>query len=301
MKKKVKSEIKISVNFPTTVELKFNFYKNSFTTFRSPISPLLKSKPTEKANSIKHDNILTTSHEYSNGSLSSRDQLKSPFSSTSGWNGFSQNFPSFVETLNIYQRNTFSSPETFESLMSSLTLNNLDESLKKLDENTIMPKDETVYKVLVEKVVARPELIDAIVEVFKAVLRNKNFFVSNSNFNNTNSTVIKIIIVNKLEVLLGKEAANTQLFTIIKLIQKLYHSTIISKHCVNHFIDLIKLNESGNQTVEHYATMLEKNLKPEKFKRNVDNTFSDPSNNEMTSSGEWSDFDSETARHGVMR
>jgi hypothetical protein len=264
-----------------------------FMTFRSPISPLLDCVTTENSRSIEQANILTTPHEYLNRSTTIREY-------STGWNGFYENFPSFTETFNFPQRNQ---PETFENLMFNFGFENADEILRKLDDTTIMPRDENIYKILVEKVILKPELVDSIVEVFKKVLRLKNLPSNNLNFN-ASSSIIKIIIANKLEVVMesaGKDTSvNTQLFCIIQLVQKLYMNAIISKHCVHYIIDLIKINEK-NKFVETYATMLEKVLESKKCMRNIELNGSDPNNSEMTSSGEWSDFDSETSRHGVFR
>lgn len=261
---------------------------------------MLNSSTAEKCRPIDQGSNLTTSYEYSNRSSSPREYLNN--SSTSGWNGFSQNFPSFVETLNFQQRNLQGFPESFESLMQNFNNENADETVRRINENTIMPKEETIYNVLLEKAILQPNLVDSVVEIFNKVLWNKS--TSSSNLNcNTSSTVIKIIIVNKLEVLLesaGKELENTQLASIIKLIQKLYQNAIISKHSVNYIIDLIKNNENSNKFVHHYATKLETIVESKISQRKLEFNGHDK-NNEMTSSGEWSDFDSETSRHGFLR
>ena len=186
--------------------------------------------------------------------------------------------------------------------MQNFNFENADETVRKINENTIMPKEEIVYNILIQKVILQPKLVDSVVEIFNKVLWNKSSSSSSLNCS-TSSTVIKMIIVNKLEVLLesaGKELENTQLASVIKLIQKLYQSAIISKQSVNFIIDLIKNNENGKNYVHHYAKKLEKILDSKISHRKLKYNGNDK-NNEMTSSGEWSDFDSETSRHGFLR
>lgn len=232
-----------------------------------------------------------TSREYLNRSSTSQEFL------APGWNGFSQNFPPLFETFNHFHNN---SQETFENLMINFCSDNADETIRKINENTLMPIDESVYKILLEKVLTYPKLIEKLIEILMKFLRLKNLSSSNLNCT-TQSSMIKIAISNKLEVLLemaGEEtAANNQLLTVIKLITKLYQNAIISKVCVNYFIDLIKMYENGNKCINTYTTMLKEVLT---FQNNIDHIGADP-NSEMTSSGEWSDLDSETSRHGFMR
>jgi hypothetical protein len=180
---------------------------------------------------------------------------------------------------------------------------NVDETLRKLNGSTLMPSDEIVCKILLEKAIYNPKLVDGVVEIFKKIFGMKT--VTSNNLNCTNaSSIIKTLIANKLDELLestGTEAAaSTFLFNITNLITKLYQNSIISKLCVNCIIDLIKVYENGNKFDKTYTSILTKALENRKLKRNG----SDPkieSYNEMTSSGEWSDFDSETSRHGFLR
>lgn len=215
-------------------------------------------------------------------------------SSTSGWNGFSQKFPSFTEAMNIQQQQRQTHQHSFESLIDEMTTENSDKIINKINDSLAIPEGEAPYETLLDKLTFSPELLEPIVEVIKKILRCQPGTSSTSEFEKK-STFMCQIIHHKLEISLnsfGNKSSNNQVLIVVKLVQRLYENSLVTKHFINNVIESVRIyendnnfNQSGSAMFKNIATNLEK------FRDKQMNSF-DRNNNEVTSSGDWSDFDS---------
>lgn len=215
-------------------------------------------------------------------------------SSASGWNGFSQKFPSFTEAVDIQQQLRQAHQDSFESLIDKMTAENSDQILSKIDDSLAIPEGEAPYETLLDKLRFSPELLEPIVDVIKKILSCQPGTSKTSEFDKK-STFMCQIIHHKLEISLNSfdnKSSDNQVLTVIKLVQRLYENSLITKHFINNVIESVRIYENDNNLKISGSAVFKKiatNL--EKF-RDKQMSSNDRNNSEMTSSGDWSDFDS---------
>lgn len=154
-----------------------------------------------------------------------------------------------------------------------------EEDLQKLDEDS---------HGLLEEVIYNPGIVDKLVGLFKKVLQIRNTSELDQKMKQNIITKFKMFFKG-----FKQGTPDYHILNLLKLIQKLYENNLVTKNYINEIIDVIKSFESSS-FVRPYLNILEKVV--DSLDSNV---FG--GNNEMSSSGEWSDFDSSDVTTGVSR
>lgn len=189
--------------------------------------------------------------------------------------------------------------ESFENFVSKLSVENSNEILRKIDQCVAIPEGEFPYELLIGKMILHPELVEAIVEVFKKVLHHKGAMKVDQN-----PTLMRQVIISRLEIFIisiRKQSSDYQVLNLLKLVQKLFENALLTKSCIESIIDRLKTYERNGNFARPYLLILEKIAEySENGKSNNSNNF-DVNNNEMSSSGEWSDMNSDFTANGLSR